>query len=1204
LLAHVCAIVWSVAIRPLASAGEAQFIGDDPGLISSAAQSWGLMGLNTAARAPDKAGQPLRIGTKSYARGIGHHARGSIIIPLDGGYSSFDAEVGLPPESGARGSVVFRVFVDGECRFDSGVMKQNDAPKPVHVPLDCADELRLDAGDAGDGVICDMANWAEARLTRNPTAQRLPRADIAPFARVVTSDPARMAGTAAKRAEEFPAEDLFLERGVLAAADGSYTVPVATNGVGCIGLRWHEQRTPRELVLKFAAPAPEVEKIQLQYWAGESAWQGAWKPLPAAMTKDGDLCVWQSAANVLLKGTQKIRWIFPASDGPIVIKSLSASAAWSWKTAGVRIESTQRGRIGIYNGHFVGDSPGEICMDASSPLLMKVRYSRPTEMKVDRTVLTFEFPEGAFAVAVEDLLANDAVYVPHAGLFVTRDPAPISLDEYRKRMAGRKPVLQQVRELPDQTFSQAMTVTRNPIQDHGPMLVSLAYDNRKFTVHRDGTISFIPGDAPDASYPRLFFTAASNTPDPRHSSKDVGYRQLTARSGSGKNEQFERKLDGDWLPRPLIRVRDGGVVYSQRSYVAPVDRQPPPGAAGWLRDRAVCIVEYRMENPQPHKANAQLSLTLPLNVTGKQDGKPATFEAVKEGFMVADSHRLVGLFETGALGPLTAKSEAGSLNISGSLPANGTASVVVYLPAWKLPPSDCGVLLEPRKWADEVEAYWNETLQSAMRAELPDASLGHVIRASQVHCMLAARNEERGSRVAAWVGSDRYQALESESHAPIRGMDMTGCDDYARRSLDYFIARYNKQGFLTTGYTIVGTGEHLWTLAEYFERTGDVAWFRRVAPEVARVCKWVVAQRAKTKRLDERGAKAPEYGLMPPGVSADWNRYAYRFFNDAQYCAGLDTAARALAKINHPDAAVLLEDARQYREDVLRAYRWTQARSPVIPLGNGAWVPYYPSILDCFGNIDGFLPGEDGNRSWCYSIELGPHHLAATGVFDPRSDETTWQVDHLEDVQFLRGGMGDYPEEKNRSDFFNFGGFAKVQPYYARNAEIYALRDDVKPFLRSYFNSITAMVSCENLSFWEHFHNIAAWNKTHETGWFLCQTAMMLAMERGGELWLAPFVTDNWLKDGLTVAVANVPTPFGRVSYRLKSRVNEGVIEAHIEPPTRTAPKSIVLRLRHPEGKRMRAVTVNGKRHTRFDAQREIITLPSGPGPMSVRAEY
>jgi hypothetical protein len=1185
-----------VATRSFAADTDVVVLSDQPALILSATQSWGEMGINTSVHERGKAGLPLRIGGKSYAIGIGHHANGTITVLLEGCYTSFDAEVGLQPW-GAGGSVVFRVLVDGQCRFDSGVMKMSDAPKPVHVSLEGAEELRLEVTDSGDGIICDMANWADARLTRKPSAQLPPRADIAPFARVVTSDPTRMTGTTAKRTEEFPAEDLFLENEVRPAADGSYTVPAWTNSDGCIGLRWHELRTPRELALQFATP-PALEKIQLQYWEGESPWQGAWNTLPATANKVDDRVVWQIAPKTILKGTQKIRWIFPASAAPVVVKAFSATTAWPWKTADIRIESGKQGRVEIYNGHFI-NAPREIRLDSRAPLRVKVGYSRPQAVKVDRTVLLFTLPEGAFAVAIEDVLANDAVNVPHAKLFVTRDPAPVTLADYLKRTSGRKTVLEKVCEMPDQTFAQAMAVTHNPIQNLGPMMVSLACDNRKFNAHRNGAISFIPGDRADGKYPNLAFTAESLVP--LYNNKSLNYRQLLPRFGSGKNEGVERHLDGGWLPRPVISMKDNGVVYSQRTYVAPMDRQSPEGAPSWFRERAVCVAEFAIENPQSHEVAASLSLALPQR--GK-DEVQANFEPVEKGFCVTQGDRLVGLFVTGAVAPLTTKIESGQLIVSGQLPPGKSARLVVYLPAWKLNPSEHGVLLGGRNWIDETDAYWNQVLAPATRIELPDALLSNIIRASQVHCLLAARNEERGSRVAAWVGSDRYPALDSEAHAPIRGMDMTGCTDFARRSLDYFIHRYNKQGFLTTGYTIVGTGEHLWTLAEYFERSGDVAWFRQIAPEFARVCQWVIDQRAKTKKLDGRGEKVPEYGLMPPGVSADWNRYAYRFFNEAQYCAGVESAARALSKINHPNAASLLTDARQYRQDILRAYRWTQARSPVIPLSNGAWLPYYPSLLDCFGNIDGFLPGEDGNRSWAYSIDLGPHHLAATEVFDPRSDETTWQIEHLEDVQFLRSGMGDYAEEKNRADFFNFGGFAKVQPYYGRNAEIHAMRDDVKPFLRSYFNSIAAMVSEENLSLWEHFHNLGGWNKTHETGWFLCQTRLMLVQERSDELWLAPFVTDNWLKDGLTVAVSNAPTQFGSVSYRLTSHVKNSVIAAHIEPPKRSAPKAIVLRLRHPDGKPMRAVTVNGKRHTGFDPKRETITLPAGTKPLDVRAKY
>ena len=77
------------------------------------------------------------------------------------------------------------------------------------------------------------------------------------------------------------------------------------------------------------------------------------------------------------------------------------------------------------------------------------------------------------------------------------------------------------------------------------------------------------------------------------------------------------------------------------------------------------------------------------------------------------------------------------------------------------------------------------------RWSCPDEFLTNVIRASQVHCMLAARSEDRGRRVAPWISSDRYGPLESEANSVIRGMDLLGQSDFARRGLEFFIKRYH-----------------------------------------------------------------------------------------------------------------------------------------------------------------------------------------------------------------------------------------------------------------------------------------------------------------------------------------------------------------------------------------------------------------------------
>lgn len=1056
-----------------------------------------------------------------------------------------------------------------------------------------------------------LSLWAAAPATAPAAAEKESAAcRVEAFGRVVIFDPNRKDGTRANRAQEFPAEDILLSRELTRGADGAFTVP-AWPGDGtprpeaprCVGLEWDELRVLTEVGLEFADPssAPPRDAVQLQYWAGESAWQGSWQTLAAKPRAANDRWTWQFGDKGQI--TQKVRWIFPPSTTPLALKDFAARTDSVWKTAELRVESESRPggptTIELYNGFFHGRPQGgtarECQLDPGKPLRVTVQYAAGGSCATDRTVLRFRGGDEPFGVAVDDVLAHDCVYLPHAGVLVARNESGLTLDAYRGQIASRGTVLEKIRRLPDQTFSQAFEKVHNPAQDASPTMLSLACDNRKFIAHENGSVTFHPYDAPDARY-------ACTVVGPGQDPATLDACQFRPQFGDGKHDPPARRLRGRWLPIPTIVVQEGGLVYQQLTYVAPCDDDAPAGAPEWLRRRAACVVMIAVVNPESRVATANLSLAFDENARAK---RPAQVEQTEWGFLVKSGPRVLAMVSHRGDGTLKATAQAGQVALAGDVPSEGSALCQIILPAWPVAPQQCGALVAQPNWGERCIDYWNGLMASAMQVELPDRPLCDLIRASQIHCMLAARNEDAGSRVVPWIASDRYEfAIDSEGHAVVRGMDMMGHQDFARRSLEFYLHRQHPDGYMTTGYVLAGTGEDLWTWAEHVDRSGGVDWARATAPKIARMCQWIIRERQKTMQRDANGRKQPWFGLAPPGVSADWNRFAYRFFNDAQYCAGLREAGRVLGELDRPEAATFAREAEQYRRDVLRAYRWCQGCSPAVPLANGTWVPDGPTILDCFGHPGLFYPGEDGRRSWCYAVELGAHHLAATGLIDPRSDEAGRMIDHLEDVAFLQSGHGDYPEERNRADVFNLGGFSKLQPYYTRIAELHAQRDDVKPFLRSYFNAIPSLAGRENLSFWEHFSNIGAWNKTHETGWFLCQTRIMLVTERGKDLWLAPFLCDQWMRDGRKVAVRNVPTRFGPTSYTIASAAGSGRIKAVIEPPRRNPPRRIVVRLRHPEGKSIRSVTVDGKPHADFDPGRECVSVAPTGRTMTIVAEY
>lgn len=123
----------------------------------------------------NQAGGPIRIGKQTFYKGIGVLSRTEITVNLDKKYKKFQSHIGIDVEiqNSARenplmlgGSVLFEITVDGEKKFESGIMRWDSEPKLLEIDVSGKKNLVLFVDFADNGNAGDYANWGGARLIR------------------------------------------------------------------------------------------------------------------------------------------------------------------------------------------------------------------------------------------------------------------------------------------------------------------------------------------------------------------------------------------------------------------------------------------------------------------------------------------------------------------------------------------------------------------------------------------------------------------------------------------------------------------------------------------------------------------------------------------------------------------------------------------------------------------------------------------------------------------------------------------------------------------------------------------------------------------------------------------------------------------------------------------------------------------------------
>jgi hypothetical protein len=110
-------------------------------------------------------GGPLTLAKQSYATGIGCFGGTLLEYPLNRQFARFEVTVGVDGAAKGKGTVKFRILVDGREKVRSGLVTGMTIPKTLTVDkLEDADRLLLIVEDAGDGADYDLANWVKPTL--------------------------------------------------------------------------------------------------------------------------------------------------------------------------------------------------------------------------------------------------------------------------------------------------------------------------------------------------------------------------------------------------------------------------------------------------------------------------------------------------------------------------------------------------------------------------------------------------------------------------------------------------------------------------------------------------------------------------------------------------------------------------------------------------------------------------------------------------------------------------------------------------------------------------------------------------------------------------------------------------------------------------------------------------------------------------------
>jgi hypothetical protein len=648
-------------------------------------------------------------------------------------------------------------------------------------------------------------------------------------------------------------------------------------------------------------------------------------------------------------------------------------------------------------------------------------------------------------------------------------------------------------------------------------------------------------------------------------------------------------LDG-WMPSVVTSYEEAGLKYTQTVFVTSPDRKLYANVA---------LVEVANPTAQPRQARFAYAMGrrplygepwTPLS----QDPLPTGYTLDKDRKTVRDEHGSV-ILQASKAGKWAGTPRENQLAYSFKLGPGEKQSLAFLIPSVDAPLKSVPAF-SPDEELSAFKSYWTNLLKAGAQIDVPEAPINDMYKNLIAQSLIITLD---GDQV-------RYGAYFYESYFgveegwPAVALAQFGQDAAAKRIAELMLSpAYMDKANYHHQYR---NGLDPWYALTVGRLTQDWAWMQKQVPMIRSCAEWTLKVTGENKD--------PNYGgLLPKHVyGGDVGMPAFSFYSNATCYRGLHDTAVVLDLLGEK------ADAERYRAaaDTYRK-RIMELADRLVDRSSG--IPFLPMSFDLdtpSGHVEKepayqFLPSHTSRGdTWGYVgnyWNLFAPLLHEVRLFDAADERRHWiprfieqrggiltglsrfdlGVDHI----YTKGYIESLLEDGRREEFLT-SLYGVLSNGMSRNlysspevSGIFPLRTDNLAIEREHEQGRWNWIY-RYAGYW-----IAGWQNQEgeptSAGAGMALQLLRMALVREDfasdppqRLLLLDGAPSHWFEKGKHVAVKDMRTFFGRVSFRVDSLGNS--CKASLSLPD----VDCALRLPHPAGLALKSVTVNGKPWTAF----------------------